>query len=119
MGDGLDLSLKLPVPCERVGDLVSPDLDTLAMLTRAIALVPAVAATAWYGSAGANSLLVFSQVVLSMQLPFAIVPLLLFTTRKKHLGEFAFGRGMAVLLWAAAGIVVVLNVWMLQRLVFG
>ena len=90
-----------------------------AMLTRAIALVPAVAATAWYGSAGANSLLVFSQVVLSMQLPFAIVPLLLFTTRKKHLGEFAFGRGMAVLLWAAAGIVVVLNVWMLQRLVFG
>ena len=37
MGDGLDLSLKLPVPCERVGDLVSPDLDTLAMLTRAIA----------------------------------------------------------------------------------
>jgi manganese transport protein len=90
-----------------------------AMLTRAIALVPAVAATAWYGSEGANSLLVFSQVVLSMQLPFAIVPLLLFTTRKKHLGEFAFGRGMAVLLWAAAGIVVVLNVWMLQRLIFG
>lgn len=36
MGDGLDLSLKLPVPCEKVGDLVSPDLDTLAMLTRAI-----------------------------------------------------------------------------------
>ena len=37
MGDGLDLSLKLPVPCEKVGDLVNPSLDTLAMLTRAIA----------------------------------------------------------------------------------
>ena len=36
MGDGLDLSLKLPLPCEKVGDLVSPNLDTLAMLTRAI-----------------------------------------------------------------------------------
>ena len=89
-----------------------------ALLTRAFAIVPAVAVTAWYGSAGANSLLVFSQVVLSLQLPFAIVPLLIFTTRRKHLGAFAFGRPMAALLWAAAGTVVVLNVWLLQRFVF-
>ena len=87
-----------------------------ALLTRSIAIVPAVLVTGWYGSAGANSLLVFSQVVLSLQLPFAIVPLLLFTTRKAHLGRFAFGRPMGVLLWGAAGFVVCLNVWMLQRL---
>jgi manganese transport protein len=89
-----------------------------ALLTRALALVPAVLVIAWYGSAGANSLLVFSQVVLSLQLPFAIVPLLIFTTRPKHLGVFAFGRSMAVVLWAAAGLVVALNVWMLQRVLF-
>ena len=88
-----------------------------ALLTRAVAIVPAVAVTAWYGSAGANSLLVFSQVVLSLQLPFAIVPLLIFTTRRRHLGDDAFSRPMAALLWAAAAVVVALNLWMLQRLV--
>ena len=87
-----------------------------AFLTRIIAIVPAVVATAWYGSAGASALLVFSQVVLSLQLPFAIVPLLLFTTRRKHLGAFAFGRKMSFALWASAAVVVSLNVWMLQRL---
>jgi manganese transport protein len=88
-----------------------------AILTRAIAIVPAIAVTAWYGSAGANSLLVFSQVVLSLQLPFAIVPLLMFTTRRKHLGALAFGRRAGTLLWAAAAVVISLNLWMLQRLV--
>ncbi len=86
-----------------------------AFLTRSIAIVPAVIATAWYGSAGASALLVFSQVVLSLQLPFAIVPLLMFTTRRKHLGDLAFGRKMAVVLWGAAAVVVSLNLWMLQR----
>ena len=90
-----------------------------ALLTRGVAIVPAVVVTAWFGSPGANSLLVFSQVVLSLQLPFAIVPLLMFTTRRKHLGAFAFGRSTSVLLWAAAAVVIVLNVWMLQRLLIG
>ena len=89
-----------------------------ALLTRGVAIVPAVIVTAWFGNAGANSLLVFSQVVLSLQLPFAIVPLLLFTTRRKHLGAFAFGRPASAFLWTAAGVVVALNVWMLQRLLF-
>ncbi|MEO8835370.1 MAG: divalent metal cation transporter, partial [Caldimonas sp.] len=89
-----------------------------ALLTRSVAIVPAVVVTAWYGSTGANALLVFSQVILSLQLPFAIVPLLLFTTRARHLGAFAYRRPMAVLLWAAAAVVVVLNAWLLQQLVF-
>jgi manganese transport protein len=89
-----------------------------ALLTRAVAIVPAVIVTAWYGSSGANSLLVFSQVILGLQLPFAIVPLLLFTTRRRHLGAFVFGRAMSVLLWAGASVVVALNLWMLQRLAF-
>jgi len=89
-----------------------------AILTRAIAIVPAVIVTAWYGSAGANSLLVFSQVVLSLQLPFAIVPLLLFTTRTRILGRYAFGWPASVLLWGAAVVVACLNAWLLARLVF-
>jgi len=56
-------------------------------------------------------------VVLSLQLPFAMVPLLLFTTRRRYLGTFAFGRSMGALLWAAAIVVVGLNAWMLQRMV--
>lgn len=87
-----------------------------ALLTRLIAIVPAVIATAWYGSAGASALLVFSQVVLSLQLPFAIVPLLMFTTRRKVLGELCFGRKMSIALWGCASVVVALNLWMLQRL---
>lgn len=84
-----------------------------ALLTRAISIVPAVVATVWYGADGAGKLLVLSQVVLSFQLPFALVPLLLFTTRKRYLGEFAFRGAMAVLLWAAAAAVIALNVWLL------
>jgi manganese transport protein len=87
-----------------------------SFLTRSIAIVPAAIATGWYGSAGAGALLVFSQVILSLQLPFAIVPLLLFTTRQKHLGDMAFGRAMTIALWAAASVVLALNLWMLQRL---
>jgi manganese transport protein len=94
---------------------LSPTLR--AFVTRAIAIVPAVIATAWYGSAGASALLIFSQVVLSLQLPFALVPLLLFTTRRRHLGEHAFGRLGTVLIWGAALIVLSLNVWLLQRLI--
>ncbi|HEV7575499.1 MAG TPA: Nramp family divalent metal transporter [Caldimonas sp.] len=89
-----------------------------ALLTRSVAIVPAIVVIGWYGSAGANSMLVFSQVILSLQLPFAIVPLLLFTTRRRQLGRLAFGRSMSVLLWAAASLVIALNVWMLQRLLF-
>ncbi|MBC7682308.1 MAG: Nramp family divalent metal transporter [Ferruginibacter sp.] len=85
-----------------------------ALLTRCIAVVPALLAIAWFGSAGAGALLIFSQVVLGLQLPFAVFPLLWFTTRRKHLGDLAFGWPMSVLLWAAALAIVALNAWMLQ-----
>jgi manganese transport protein len=87
-----------------------------AMVTRVLAIGPALFVTAWYGSAGAGKLLVLSQVVLSLQLPFALLPLLLFTTRRRHLGVHAFGPGMSTLLWLAAGAVIALNVWLLARI---
>lgn len=87
-----------------------------ALLTRCIAVVPALLAIAWFGSAGAGALLIFSQVVLGLQLPFAVFPLLWFTTRRKHLGEMAFGWPMSVLLWTVALAIVALNAWMLQQI---
>jgi len=52
----------------------------------------------------------------NLQLPFALVQVLLFTTRRKHLGAMAFGRKASIALWAAAAVVIVLNAWMLQLL---
>ena len=87
-----------------------------ALLTRGIAIVPAIVATAWYGADGAGKLLVLSQVVLSFQLPFALAPLLLFTTSRRYLGDFAFRKPMSTLLWLAAAAVVSLNIWLLLHL---
>ena len=87
-----------------------------ALLTRCFAIVPAVIVTICYGGKGASALLVFSQVILSLQLPFAVVPLLWFTTRKRHLGSLAFRPSTAAVMWATAIVVVSLNIWMLRQL---
>jgi len=87
-----------------------------ALFTRLLAIGPAALATAWYGDSGAGALLVFSQVVLSLQLPFALVPLLMFTTSRRSLGVHAFSRPVAGALWAAAALVIGLNVWLLAHL---
>jgi len=79
------------------------------LITRAIAIVPAVICTAIYGESGTAKLLVFSQVVLSLQLSFAVIPLVLFTSDKKKMGEFVAPRWLIILAWLTAGIIVVLN----------
>ena len=88
-----------------------------ALRTRLLAIGPAAVATACFGQDGASTLLILSQVVLSLQLPFALVPLLLFTTSRRHLGAHAFGPGASTLLWTAAGLVLALNLWLVARLV--
>lgn len=89
------------------------------LFTRLVAMVPALVVALWWGSDGVNQMLVFSQVVLSIQLPFAIFPLLWFTTRRAALGEYAFGRVMALLLWLTAALIVGFDGWMLWHAVFG
>ena len=79
------------------------------LITRAIAIVPAVICTAIYGESGTAKLLVFSQVVLSLQLSFAVIPLVLFTSDKKKMGEFVAPMWLIILAWLTAGIIVVLN----------
>jgi manganese transport protein len=87
-----------------------------ALLTRALAIIPAVAVTAWLGAEGASRLMVLSQVILGVQLPFAVIPLLWFTTRTRHLGAHAFKRSTGALLWAVALLLVAVNVWTIYRM---
>ncbi len=79
------------------------------LITRLIAIVPAVIVTALYGSAGTNKLLVLSQVILSLQLSFAVVPLVLFTGDRRKMGEFANRPWIKGLAWLTVGLIVVLN----------
>jgi len=79
------------------------------LLTRAMALLPAVIVIAIWGDSGTYRLLIFSQVVLSLQLPFAIVPLIHFTGDRAKMGRFATPWPVKVLAWLTALVVVVLN----------
>jgi manganese transport protein len=89
------------------------------LITRAIALVPVVCVIAIYGEKGAGNLLVFSQVVLSMQLPFAVIPLVQFVSDKQKMGNFAVGRWVTVLSWTVAAIILLLNFKLLYDTLFG
>lgn len=85
------------------------------LLTRMLAIVPA-ALTVWYsGEQGTYKLLILSQVLLSMQLPFAVIPLIQFTSSKERMGEFANPRWVRAAAWTAAAIIVTLNVWLVIR----
>ena len=79
------------------------------LLTRGIAIVPVVVITSLYGAQGTAKLLVFSQVVLSMQLPFAVIPLVRCVTDRRLMGTLATGRLLAAVAWAISGVIVVLN----------
>ena len=83
------------------------------LITRLIAIVPAVIVTALYGERGAAGLLILSQVILSLQLSFAVVPLVRFTGERRKMGEFANGRLLSAGAWAVASVIVALNGWLL------
>ena len=83
------------------------------LITRMIALVPAVIVIGLYGEHGTTTLLILSQVVLSFQLSFAVIPLIIFTSDKEKMGEFANAWWMKILAWTVAAIIVALNVKLL------
>lgn len=89
------------------------------LLTRGIAIVPVIVVTAIYGERGTADLLVFSQVVLSMQLPFAVIPLVRFVSDRRKMGQFAIPTSVAAVAWIVAGVIVVLNVKLLVDTIFG
>lgn len=86
------------------------------VITRAIAIVPAVVVLSLLGESGSMPLLVASQVVLSLQLPFAIIPLIRLTSSPEIMGRFANGAAVKALAVVCAGLVIVANVWLVGRL---
>jgi len=85
------------------------------LLTRSLAIIPAVIVTALSGEAGTAKLLVLSQVILSMQLSFAVFPLVTFTNNKQKMGEFVNARWLKILSWVTAAFIAILNAWLLVQ----
>lgn len=83
------------------------------LITRLIAIIPAVIVTAVAGERGTGQLLILSQVILSMQLSFAVVPLVMFTSDKAKMGVFVNPRWVKVLAWFVAALIGSLNAWLL------
>lgn len=79
------------------------------LITRLLAVIPAVLVIAYYGENSTGAMLILSQVILSMQLPFAIIPLIHAVADKRRMGEFSIRPWLQILAWLVAGIIVVLN----------
>ena len=89
------------------------------LITRLIAVVPALVVAIYYGEKGTGQLLVFSQVILSLQLSFAVVPLVLFTSSRAKMGVFVNRPAVQVLAWVVSGIIIALNLFLLWQTFFG
>jgi manganese transport protein len=89
------------------------------LLTRAVAIVPVVAVILIYGERGAGQLLIYSQIALSMQLPFAVIPLVWFVSDRRRMGPFAIPPIARVASWVVAGLIVTLNLKLLMDLLAG
>ena len=85
------------------------------LATRLIAIVPALIAIIFFGERSTGSLLVFSQVILSLQLPFAVIPLVMFTSDRRLMGDFVNPFWLKTLGWLVTMVIVGLNVWLLWQ----
>ncbi len=88
------------------------------LVTRLIAVIPALIVTIIYGEQGTTDLLLLSQVILSMQLSFAVVPLVMFTGSKLKMGQFANKLWLKILIWVIAIIIISLNLYLLYETFF-
>ena len=85
------------------------------LITRALAIIPAAIVAVLYGERGTAELLILSQVVLSLQLSFAVIPLVRFTSDRIKMGEFVNPRWLSALAWVVAAIIASLNAWLLVQ----
>jgi manganese transport protein len=83
------------------------------LITRSLAIIPTIIVVAFTGEQGTEKLLILSQVILSLQLSFAVVPLVLFTGNRKIMGEFVNARWLKTLAWLTAILIAGLNAWLL------
>ncbi len=86
------------------------------LVTRALAVVPAALVVGMAGPSGADSLILLTQVVLSAQLPFAIVPLIHFTSDSGRMGSFVNKPWLRAISWASAALIIGLNIWLLVQM---
>ncbi|HEY6701065.1 MAG TPA: Nramp family divalent metal transporter [Pseudolabrys sp.] len=89
------------------------------LVTRAIAIVPAAIVTIWYGEAGTAKLLILSQVILGLALPFSIVPLVMFTADRTKMGALVAPKWVTVLAALTAALLIALNFKLLADQIFG
>jgi len=82
------------------------------MITRLFAIVPAIAVIYYFGAGYTGKMLIFSQVVLSLQLGFAVIPLIHFVSDKNRMGDFVIGIRTKIMAWLVAGIIIGLNGWL-------
>jgi len=82
------------------------------LVTRTLAIIPAVITVSISGAKGTYDLIILSQVILSMQLPFAVIPLIRFTSDRARMGEFANKLWVRVLAWSTAVVILLLNFWL-------
>ena len=88
------------------------------MVTRLLAIIPAVIVASLYGEGGTAKLLVLSQVILSLQLPFAVVPLVRFTSDRTMMGRFVNPAWLMAAAWLISAVIIALNVKLLTNFVF-
>ncbi len=84
------------------------------LVTRVLAIIPAAFTVYFAGAHGTYQLLILSQVILNMQLPFAVIPLIQFTSSKERMGEFANRAWLQVLAWSAAALILSLDIWLVK-----
>ncbi len=82
------------------------------LITRTMAIIPAVITVSIAGEHGTYNLLILSQVILNLQLPFAVIPLIHFTSDRSRMGEFANRTWVKILAWSAAALILALNFWL-------
>jgi len=85
------------------------------LITRLIAIAPAILVIILYGDRGTGPLIILSQVVLSLQLSFAVFPLVIFTSDRRKMGEFVSPGWLQALAWLVAVVIAVLNGWLLYQ----
>ena len=89
------------------------------LITRLMAIIPALLVILIFGESTTGGMLVFSQVVLSLQLPFAVIPLVLFTSDHKIMNGFVNPYWLKIVAWAIALIIISLNLWLLCQMAIG
>jgi len=118
--------LNSPVTAPMAGQIVMEGFFDLRLppwfrrlITRLVAIVPAAAGTIVYGESGTAKLLILSQVILSLQLPFAIIPLVMITAPRAKMGELIAPRWLTIVAGVIAGITVTLNVKLIVDFITG